>query len=201
MIDSLTSDNYRDFGPRYAGTYGWLLQNDKEIFVQLNRVDDEKVSFSTGNKMPYYASINSGIKFKFIPVKNGWFNAIDGHTYLLSRQPARQWKRGIADSNTIVVSIDNMLEVPLTFEVLSSIFNPGYSTLNPLRKWEGRSCALSQHFAISPDYRLYFYRQHIGDYNPETETLVLNTPIVKQELQDLINRNNWNLKVVNDDNQ
>jgi hypothetical protein len=201
MIDTLTSYNRDDFSRRYSGTYGWLLQGNTEIFVLLNRVDSEKVSFSTGNNLPYYANVDSGTRFKFIPVKNGWFNANDGNTYLLSRQPARQWKRGIADSNTTITSIAHMSDVPLTYKVLSTIFNDNYSKLNPIKTWEGRSCALSQHFAVSPNNRLYFYRQIIGEYDPLNKAFILEMPIVKQELEDLINRNNWFLKVIDANNQ
>ena len=199
MIDSLTSENYGDFERRYSRTYGWLIQDNKELFVYLKSVSDDQVTFyANNNKFQYHARINSGVKFKFIPVKNGWFNASDGNTYLLSRHPARQWKRGIAETNTTITTLDGMEQLELSYNILSSIFNEDYRKLNPLNNFEGRSCALSQHFALGPNGTVYFYLREVGKYLPGEKTIHLSNPIIQQELQDLITRKNWDIKVSND---
>lgn len=200
MIDSLTSDNYRDFGPRYSGTYGWLLKDNKELFVYLDRVEDSKVYFRDGTKFPFYANADAGIKFKFIPVNKGWFNAADGQTYYLARRPARQWKRGIAPTNTQINRLDDFREMPVSWEVLSTIFGDNYHQLNYPKAFKGRSCAISKHFAVGADYTVYFYLQPIGSFNEDTNTFELQVELVSQELQDLINRNGWDfgVKIVND---
>lgn len=200
MIDSLTSDNYRDFGPRYAGTFGWLLKDGKEVFVYLDKVSDDKVHFQTGSKFPFYANINSGIKFKFIPVRNGWFTANDNNVYLLSRRPARQWKRGIAPSNTEIYRLSDMRMVEVSWDILSTVFCDDFDKLNSNKEFKGRSSRLSQHFALGAHYQLYFYKSEIGSFNEDAGVFTLQTPLVAQELQDLINRNGWEFKVVVNDN-
>lgn len=192
MLDTLTSENYRDFSPRYSHTYGWLQQEGTKQLVYIRRVTDDRVYFTNQTNMEYHAKINSGVMFEFIPVDHGWFNGQDGVAYFLSRMPSRQWKRGISDSNTSMVSSTNMRAMEITYNGLANIFNVGFESRNYPKLFSGVG-ALSKHFAIAQTGRLYMYDRWIGTYKDGVITLF--SDLVKQELTDLINRNGWNIQI------
>ena len=193
MLDTLTSINYRDFGPRYTHTFGWLHNGDTRKLVYVLRTEDSKVFFTDQTGMEYHAKIDAGVMFEFIPVDHGWFNASNGDAYLLSRTPARQWKRGISDSNTTMTSLNTLRLIGLNYNSLSNIFNDQFDERNYPRTFGAG--ALSKHFALRrhPYNQLYMYDRMIGTL--DGDTIVLASSLFEQELTDLITRNGWAIKI------
>jgi hypothetical protein len=187
MRDSLTSANHRDFGARYAGTYGWLVKPTGNMFVYLEDVENLRIHFKVfGSDHRYHAKIDAGVEFEFVPVDHGWFNTDDeDESYLLERVPARQWKRGIAQTNTIWYSLkEPTYSNTIRFDILNQIFTSkaGY------RRSITWGTALSKHFAIDKWGIMWFYREKIGVYNKAENLISLNTDLVRQELVDLLRR-------------
>lgn len=196
MLDTYTSDNHRDFNARYSETYGWLHDGDKKHFVFLTHTDGNAVYFNRSGDVSYSALINKGVIFEFIPVDRGYFTTIDGAVYYLSRVPARQWKRGISETNTVVRDLNN-LTVPITYKLLASIFNPEHSPHKFTGDNNNGQFIISKHFAVNVGVVL-FYNQPVGFYRDGI--IRLASDLVFTELQDTINRNNLPLKVTIDVN-
>lgn len=187
MITSLTSRNHQDFRQRYLRTFGYLLtESGNKKFVEVTNSGSGAVYFKAGDELEFHAVVNSGVKFEFIPVTRGWFNASDGNVYFLERVPARQWRRGICQDNTRIHNIKGFKEVVVEYTVLNSIFDPNVVNKVDHNK---RPVALSQAFAINPIGTLYFFDQLIGSM--KDNKIVLTNNIVKQELQDLVNRKSY----------
>lgn len=195
MLERYTHENMRDFGPRYVDTYGFLLKNNgskKLIYITENTRD--AVYFRTEEAgMLYHANIDSHIEFEFIQVDRGFFTADDGCVYLLTRVPARQWKRGIGRNNTSVMQLTSvgLMPIKLSLPLLNSIFSVeiGYS-------WEyvkegQQQMALSRHFAMN-DRDLFFYETPIGKVDHTSHVITVNGSYsVTQELNDAIRRNGF----------
>lgn len=194
MIDSLTSDNRRDFRQRYQGTFGWFLKANKiPLFVYVKTVTDSAVYFTDLSGHEWHANVDSDLKFEFIPVNHGFFNgALD--VYYLERVPARQWQRGISAANTRIWS-GTRGWVGVEMKTLAEIF------VNPLSLNEAldlylkgdRACvALSKHFALLKN-QLCFYLRKIGVR--DDHRIALTSSLVRQEFMDTIRRNSLPFQV------
>lgn len=125
MYDTLTSNNHEDFRQRYQGSYGWLSVDGKEQIVYITKVSAAKVMFNTVKDRDFFAFVDQDVKFKFLPIKRGWYNGIS-RPCLLTRIAARQYCRGISSSNTtcMTLSYGNILKpIPISSDVLEAVFN------------------------------------------------------------------------------
>jgi hypothetical protein len=194
MKDTLTSLNHQDFKARYVNTFGWLLKDDgtREL-VHVENSNEDRVYFNAGGGKSYHANVDAGVHFEFIPVNRGWFNATDGNVYYLQRQPARQWKRGICDSNTAMWSITNMnAPLKVTLAKLQTIFVEGWNNWQ-IKNISQIPYAISRAFAISPTQLVYFYNQPVGTYS--NGVISLDDTSIYQELSDTIRRRYLGIKV------
>lgn len=192
MKDSLTTSNSGDFSQRYAGTYGWLHLEGKREFVYVADVDNRRCYFNKAGDVQYHANADTGVIFEFIPVDKGWFNTTDGKLYFLQRRPARQFKRGIAETNTGVFD-DRMRQVKLTYKLLATIFEDGFDAWS--HKTLARPGALSKHFAITDNNgTIMLYDAKIGQV--VDGVVVLENNLFLQELQDTLKRKNMSAKVI-----
>jgi hypothetical protein len=198
MRDTYTSENHRDFNARYAYTFGWLVQGDKQSLVHLQEGDEECFKFTKGTTQTYTAYIDGGAIFEFIPIKMGWFNANDGHIIFLERHPARQWKRGICTENTwaYIHTPWGIVAERVSYQLLESIF------VNPIKVDKelilnkvnaSLPVALSQHFAVA-NRAVYLYKTIIATI--DNNVITMRNDIVKQELSDCIRRLglDWSIK-------
>lgn len=198
MRDTFSSANMHDFNGRYADTYGFLLsKDDSRRLVLFNECSDDFAYFQTEDGgLKYHAKRDAGARFEFIQVDHRFFNAADGHTYLVERRPARQWKRGISRQNTTLYqlsSTDGIRTEKMSLKLLNDIFadfsdaqyNP---QINPSLA-ERETVALSRNFAIYQG-KVYFYSIIVGDV--EKDMLLINRKsLVRQEVDDAVNRNGW----------
>jgi len=194
MLDTLTHKNLRDFGPRYTHTYGWLLQDGAKKLVYISNVRNDRLCFSTVDHDDCHVKIDAGVMFEFIPINHGWFNAKDGKAWYMTRVPARQWKRGISDSNTRISPIsDPFYSNNIDLAILSNIFHDDFKHFN-YDSVVGGQQAWSKHFCRGLNDEIYFYNRQVGRFKDNEITLQDN--LVYQELLDLIRRRGWNMKVL-----
>lgn len=197
MLDTLTSKNHTDFKQRYQGTFGFLLQNDKKFLVQVTSVDKDEARFVDVKKNEYYVYADGEHMFEFIPLQRGWFNT-KTNLYYAARHPARQWHRGICESNTFLSQLNGMgsfTVVSITLKVLSEIFEHPISHIEAYKAFldGGRAgCAISRHFALALG-KFYFDNKIVGDYTKESGgiTITLSNDLIRQEVTDTIRRNGY----------
>lgn len=198
MKDTLTSRNHQDFRARYQGTYGYYVNPDnaQKVPVYVANCNQHKVTFQDIEGRDLFANVDTGIEFEFIPLDRGFFQTINGKVYYLQRVPARQWKRGICYDNTQVHELTNNLrsDVPNLLEVIAKL-----RPIDCAESWylfNGKvPVALSKHFAISTEGRLYFYNKSIGTVDHKTDTIKLVNDMLQQELTDLFRRNNISVTI------
>lgn len=197
MLDTPTSDNYRDFGARYSNTYGWLLRPSRpKRFVKLLDCDEDELRFRTSETGTVYnAAVDSGVEFEFQQVEKGLYQVKD-NIYYLARVPARQWKRGICRANTDVQMLTEFgfkdVEVK-DYDLFNAIFSAPINHLYQPEVALGRSpILLSKHFCLSPPGVVYFYNISIGVWDKTGAiTLTVGYETVSQELSDVLRRNKW----------
>lgn len=193
MRDSLTSANRTDFSQRYKGVFGWLLKDNQErVLVHITDVQPNQVIFQTSKSAGYFAFSDQGVVFEFLPVTRG-FIPTDGGVYLLQRHPARQFQRGISEHNTQIYQLtERRFEQPrMDIQLLSNVFEKPITYRENVEKYLDKSsnvCALSIHFAIKKE-ELYFMNRLAGKVVDRTTIEPMD--LIRQELQDLINRNVW----------
>lgn len=198
MRDTLTRENAPDFARRYIGTYGYLVQGDKKTLVYMQKADHMETTFTDVGGYSYTVYANSGVEFEFIPVDRGFYNTVSG-TYFLHRIPARQWSRGISESNTAVylLSAQGLSAISCNIANLFKVFQEGIDTQQAVNEWQNNkraSFALSKHFAVSNKY-VSFYNAIIGDVT-KNKVITVKESRVAQEFKDSIRRNGLNLDVV-----
>lgn len=187
MIDTYTTNNHHDFNARYAGTYGWLLNDEdptSKSFVHLIEADGVTLHFDMGGTIVYNSKINSGVRFQFIPVNRGWFDTTEGSVVFLERVPARQWKRGISSSNTQIRDSASLRQQKISYKLLHSVFTkddhkPEYSP--------GKAFCISRHFAINEYNAVFCFNTNVGSLYGDNIVLNNSLPIL-QELRDALRR-------------
>jgi hypothetical protein len=192
MKDTCTPSTSKDFRARYQGTIGCLVKNEKEReFVWIDKVDDYAVSFKNKAGHPFQAMNGKGVEFEFTQVPHGWFNTSMGPVHI-SRIPARQWQRGIADANTKVLD-DTLHRIKLDLQLVEEALTCTYTYKGTL------PYALSRWFCISKDNKLYFRDIPIGTVEGDS-LLVDKSCNVLQELGDLVRREKlpFTIKVENE---
>lgn len=196
MLDTLTSENHRDFNARYRGTYGWLVDENKvKTFVYISNVNADEVTFTTMEGGRYHAYADKEVMFEFLPVTRGWFRGKSGNKYLLTRRPARQWHRGICANNTSILMFNEVFNKPTYIDfgsvVMGDIFNKNKDA-------EKYVCAnneiFSKQFAIF-NGQLFFFERVIGMYKDNTIALSEEASFLKQELQDIAKRNEYKVEI------
>lgn len=76
MIDTPTHKNLSDFKQRYQGVMGWLNPDKPEskCAVYVSSVTTSKVAFRDEKNNEYYANVNTGVQFEFLPTQRAWYN-------------------------------------------------------------------------------------------------------------------------------
>jgi len=199
MIDSPTSANLGDFKQRYAGVIGRLIDHPDKPLVKVGAVGSTKVTFVDMEGTTYYANVDKGIQFEFLPALRGWYNTPEGPV-LLNRVPARQWKRGMCpDNHSVARSYGGMVLTTMPedwYTVVFRVFSTNQDYINSSQVWDGKTdIALSRHFCISAD-KVFFYNLTIGFWSAATKSIVLTQDYIRQELKDMIKKHNLQIEVV-----
>lgn len=201
MIATPTGRNIGDFKQRYQGVVGFLRPAGRDrTLVFVYNVSSSKVTFRDHNNHEYYANVDSGVEFEFIPTQRAWYNTSNG-TYYLQRVPARQWRRGICADNTAFIQLhkDTIGQCDEDWKMVA--FNVMGNTLSypdgvtAYLKGERPTCALSKHFALGQSV-VYFCNLQVGTYSNRIITLKEEYGMLLQELSDVCKRNNFPFTVV-----
>lgn len=200
MIATPTGSNIGDFKQRYQGVVGFLRPKDKApTLVFVYNVSSSRVTFKDQNNHEYYANVDSGVEFEFIPTQRAWYNTSKG-TFYLQRVPARQWRRGICPDNTAFQQLyDDMMGLSeedwknVAFLVMGNTVSYKEGVINYLNGQQ-RTCALSKHFAMGPS-RVYFCNLFVGQRDGSKIILKEEYGMLYQELSDVCKRNNYAITV------
>lgn len=195
MKDTLTLFNRDDFRQRYKHNYGFLTTENGRRLVYIREVSADRVSFVTqDNGDVYYAHAGAGIEFDFIPIVRGWYHTLE-QAIFLTRVPARQYHRGISQNNTVVQAGGYGMLFPseLSLALLKELFEePITYTLQNFLDQTVFYFILSKAFCICYN-DVYFFNQRVGTY--QNRTITLSSPLVQQEINDVIQRRNLALTV------
>ena len=204
MLDTPNSRNIQDFKQRYQGVCGWLHTTEApRVAVFVRHVSSSKVTFQDQRGNEYYANVDGGAQFEFVPTQRAWYNAEDA-TYLVQRVPARQWKRGICADNTSFSCLhpgDTLMPAALNetweqtaFKVMSANMNVT-TAVEQFRAKKRTSVAISKHFAVG-ECSAWFINLRIGKVDKNKIMLEESYHMIAQELLDAIKRNNLPFEVL-----
>lgn len=102
----------------------------------------------------------------------------NGGLYQLRRVPARQWRRGICNDNTVIQNMLTGKNHPISFDILEAFTEkPVYQQLS---SWKGENLLLSQRFAILQTGAIFCDRLRIGNLE---EGVAKVLPLFVQEVQ------------------
>lgn len=201
MIESPGRDNISDFKQRYQGVIGWFVRdNGTKVPVIVSYVSSSKVTFKDAKDGEYFANLDAGVKFEFLPCQRAWINTDEG-PLLLQRIPARQFKRGVCSDNTSIHQLLSSGPYPTGGAWSSTAFKAlaetvDYATaVDAFLQAKCPSVALSKHFAVGPDDSVWFYSIKIGTFNRKENKVSLSSSLVLQEFSDMVRRNNYTFKV------
>ena len=188
MRDSPSSLDAEGWRQRYRHSYGFLVSPDEtKTLCYISDVTRREVMFNTTGGQDFFAYHDKGSVFEFLPITRGWFFTTSIGWCLLTRVPARQWTRGISESNTRVDHIDakgKLVEKNLTLEILEDVFIQKPKSPDGLPN--------GTVFLITKD-TIYFYSQKVGKV--VENTITLDSALVQQEVKDFIRRQGFSYKV------
>lgn len=188
MIEILKSSTINDFSQRYQSSYGWCDLDGKRTLVQIDEVHNTFITVVPMEGGVREIACDTGFKFEFVPTARGWYNT--DHIYncvLITRNPQRQWSRGINRSNTNIMDA-RFRPIGVSLQVLCMVHWDKWD-----RKWEGKQAvALSRQFMLHHNGTLYFYNRNVGRIDRNTLYVV---ELVFQEVKDMVNRSKLPFKV------
>lgn len=193
MKEAFTSSQYADFRQRYRDSWGYVIRPDNtKVLVKIIEVSNKKVTFEDKDKTEYFGWADKNLEFEFIPVQRKFvlFNKKAG---LFTRHPARQFTRGISETNTsfyatnaqgnlvaqgfddnvIVNFIENINKLP--YNTYQEDFLNGKSPFT----------TLSDKFLLSKT-RVWLLNQEVGEVKLAEKQIKLTIPLIQQELSDAL---------------
>lgn len=187
MITKFDPRTARDFRQQFEGTIGWVIPESKrELMVYVENVNDRRVLVRDVNGFDYSIVGDADLSFRFQQVDAGWYPYKNTAAYMW-RVPARQWSRGVNSNNTRI----NYMDESGRFGELS----PDIATMTEMYSGAKVPGLIDKHFYISPQGVLYLHRDSIGKFNKNTGTIILDSNIFMQEINDIIRRNSLSYKV------
>lgn len=190
MREEFRSDTLSDFSKRYEGTFGWYeKESGDKVLVKLEAVREYCLTFIDELGMLYEALPDVGNTFEFLPVERGVYNTSKGVVFL-QRIPNRMWKRGLCSENTSfqLLKEGGVFAIEGSFLIIEECFKQEQFTppvdSSSTHSYEG---AWDRMFSLV-GVTLFLYNRIIGSLNGNV--LTLNSPLFKQELQDLVRQKN-----------
>jgi len=214
----------REFIKRYSRTTAILKVKGKWEAVYINDIhtdDDGNRSILVSSR-----NTNAVIPVKNIvvkPLKNRICYSAQGYVLIFSRTTARQWKKGLTSENTTIQSglsvimpqsNDIRALVNLNFrnyvEISQSSVAPMLETTyhNSLkgaidsisRKGSIQECITDEYWISlgynDDEYLVCRFNVVVGVYSYRNDSVYSLTPLYRQELLDLVTRNNLNTRVL-----
>lgn len=166
MIDNLSNHEESDFLRRYQDTYGWMIKGDTKTLIQVRNIDEGMLTLRDANLE--YINIpvdDDGPDFEFLSVEKKLF-AYRNSIYLASRVPARQWRRGVCESNTRIQLVGGRAQLDVDHATVTAMFAPATYPKQVPCGW-----LLSHQMAIV-ESRIYLYDIQIGLVRQQTAAVV-----------------------------
>jgi hypothetical protein len=201
MLDSPTSFNVEDFRQRYRNTYGFLQRPGKPNLMVFIKETGAQVTFLDVSGNEFYANLNQGVTFEFLPIIRGWHNTRLGPRYFM-RIPERQYHRGISRGNTAVYRLtggdEQFASQSLELALLEDVF-----VLKPASSIVDYQAGKTNHFIpnkyfLLTDKTLFMYDRKIGTVQ-QRRKILLEDSVFKQEVSDFVRRQSLPLEVVSND--
>lgn len=178
-LEEFTSGGSRDFRQRYNDVFGFFPKGDgTDVLVRVTDVSDTSMRFVDERGISYTAYADQGVVFRFIPVTKKLF-FFEDKLVLASRNPARQYQRGICQANTRFNTITNGGVLDIDFDTIKA-YIAEKGVLNKFLAFEGN--------------RLYLYSQLIGI--KQGDSIVLENSLFRQEVLDALRVNGLNYEVI-----
>jgi hypothetical protein len=193
MFEKFLSENAQDFRQRYEGTYGYFFDRSagKRVLCRIDRIDLDSptrmVYFSDHRSVEFSirADVEGDIGFEFIPPRSAFYNTQKGVFYV-QRVAARQFSRGIRDSNTNIFKLEgDWRRVATRFDSLLPIFEQripyGINNVKdtPISKV---TAALSPSFCLNVG-SLYVFTERVGRVVDSKVRLYQNGNLFVPELE------------------
>ena len=173
----VSSNNVEDIIKYYKGTWVkfkeendvlFYVENADQTAIYVTSISDEKC-FIKLTKEGYFLDF-------LIPRKTVY--QYQNNAVMLSRTPARMWKKGVCQTNTTFRMLKTNGWTPLDFNkhMLEGFVNkPTYGTLNTLKDGETNSVALSPRISMTVGGHVYIDDVMIAKYMANKATLTTKT--------------------------
>ena len=186
------STNFDDINRYYKATYVKFKETGDKLFY-IRNVSPTSVTGCDEDGTEFELFLNDEYPYEvdyILPRKS--FFQMGKRACLLQRIPAKQYQRGLSNSNTRVNALGktgSVNAVELTFDVLTEFVNKqAFPSLSKavLNKAKDHSVVLSPRFAYVPDMKAIFADAIlVAEVNPEDKLVVVRHPIFKPELLEL----------------
>jgi hypothetical protein len=126
-----SSLNWRDVEKYYAGTFIMVPEVSEQSFFRVTKVSPDGMVVTDWQNLSEegFISFTGGYQYEIknpLFGKNQWVLNSKGGAAFVTRRPARQWKKGISEQNTLIYSINSKGVInPVSFNMvhLSEFFS------------------------------------------------------------------------------
>lgn len=181
-------DNYEDISRYYKNTYVKFKETGDKLFF-ISRVGSEKVSGSTSDGTPFELLLSFDAPYEVdyvLPHKS--FFQYEALACLLQRVPAKQYQRGISDSNTALFALKStgtLTQISVSFSLLEAfVCKQTFMSLSQAISSDKTTVVLSPRFAYAPNSRrIYADATCVGQLQPKHKVLNCFHKLFKPELE------------------
>lgn len=167
-----------------------------DVLYYITRVDPFKISGKSenGDLLELFLDDAHPYHMEYILPKKSYFQ-FGGDAAQLFRIPAKQYYRGLNESNTQIHSLNPIdgspTAVPVNFETLKAYVNkPKFFTLDEAVMSKNASCALSPRMAFHrPSGRIFVDFVVVGHYDAKQRRISVGRPLFRPELEKLVQQN------------
>ncbi len=169
-----------DFKQRYQGTYGWYVKSDKSLhLVKLSSIGERACTGVDAAGMEYRFVADAGNEFSFLPVEKGLY-LVDDEVILVTRKPARQWKRGLCSENTVFTNLSTGRNQAVDFRTVASIFTKDVKA----PEYKAGTDIVFRNYAAFVKDKVYVLELEVGTI--KDKVITMSNGYFTQELSDII---------------
>lgn len=142
-----------------------------------------------------FGGANTSAEVEFVLPRKSYFEC-GGYAYLLTRQPTKQYKRGICRENTEIsmLTMEGFQNVPLSLELINAYTHK--PSFQGFRDELGSSYAVSRRIAVDQTGKIYVDRTRIGYVDVKRRSINCNIELFVPELEHIVRENGQTFTVV-----
>ena len=193
-----SSQNCKDIERYFHGTWIKLPVDaeaghlDPDLLIRVDRVNRDYVQGIGEDDSRYVIHLSGDPELAFnvdyiLPHKSYFVH--NNNACLLTRVPARQYKRGLCSENTEVYQLtskEGFNKLEITVDLLKSYTRkPAFSTLAEVAQGGKSSFALAPRFAIALDGNIFCDTTRIGRFNPKERVIYTRHKLFETDLKKL----------------